>query len=199
MLRRGIVALVVTSLVVAGCSTQTDSSAVGRAVNATLTSTARDARPTSTAMPTRTPTPVPRCRMIYPPEGHTFEPFNPCDLDAMAAEDDALTSDPSNYDDEYEYDYEPSYCEIHDCSEPDYDQAVEEEAAMELTAEAEGDYVEAEPAGECDAAYPDFCIPPVWVYGDLECEDIDGSYFTVYDPDPHGFDADFDGVGCEWP
>ncbi len=51
----------------------------------------------------------------------------------------------------------------------------------------------------CDPAYPDFCIPPLEMVGDLDCDDVDGSYFTVYDPDPHGFDGDYDGVGCEWP
>jgi hypothetical protein len=49
----------------------------------------------------------------------------------------------------------------------------------------------------CDwASYPDFCIPPVWEVGDLTCADISGTWFTVYQPDPHGFDTDFDGYGC---
>jgi hypothetical protein len=55
---------------------------------------------------------------------------------------------------------------------------------------------DAEPA--CDPAYPDFCIappPPL-----LTCDDasLNGAHdFTVLDPDPHGFDADGDGIGCE--
>ena len=49
----------------------------------------------------------------------------------------------------------------------------------------------------CDwASYPDFCIPPVWEVGDLNCADITGMWFTVYQPDPHGFDSDYDGYGC---
>lgn len=51
------------------------------------------------------------------------------------------------------------------------------------------------PARKCDPAYPDFCIPPP--PPDLDCPDIGSSDFTVRPPDPHGFDADGDGVGCE--
>src|SRR5262245_18337803 len=49
----------------------------------------------------------------------------------------------------------------------------------------------------CDPAYPDFCIPPEDEVGDLNCSDINATNFTVLDPDPHGFDTDLDGVGCE--
>lgn len=49
--------------------------------------------------------------------------------------------------------------------------------------------------GNCDASYPDFCIPPP--PPDLNCGDISGRNFTVRRPDPHGFDTDHDGVGCE--
>ncbi len=51
---------------------------------------------------------------------------------------------------------------------------------------------------ECDAAYPDFCIPSP--PPDLDCGDapIAGhTGFTVLDPDPHGLDVDGDGIGCE--
>jgi hypothetical protein len=48
---------------------------------------------------------------------------------------------------------------------------------------------------DCDASYPDFCIPPP--PPDLDCPDINGTDFTVQGTDPHGFDADGDGVGCE--
>jgi hypothetical protein len=51
------------------------------------------------------------------------------------------------------------------------------------------------PTGNCDSAYPDFCIPPP--PPDLDCADIGVKDFTVRPPDPHGFDADGDGVGCE--
>lgn len=47
----------------------------------------------------------------------------------------------------------------------------------------------------CDESYPDVCIasyPP-----DLNCGDIIFSNFRVLQPDPHGFDRDGDGIGCE--
>jgi hypothetical protein len=49
--------------------------------------------------------------------------------------------------------------------------------------------------GACDPAYPDFCIPPP--PPDLDCRDIGIHNFTVRAPDPHHFDADHDGIGCE--
>jgi hypothetical protein len=49
----------------------------------------------------------------------------------------------------------------------------------------------------CDPSYPDFCIAPAYEVGDLDCPDIAGAYFTVIQPDGHGFDADYDGYGCE--
>ena len=52
-------------------------------------------------------------------------------------------------------------------------------------------------AGECDPSYPDVCIPPIEVTGDLDCGQIDYRRFQVIPPDPHGFDAEGDGVGCE--
>ena len=52
-------------------------------------------------------------------------------------------------------------------------------------------------AQSCDPSYPDFCIQPPYEVGDLDCYQIAGAYFTVYQPDPHGFDADYDGYGCE--
>ena len=47
----------------------------------------------------------------------------------------------------------------------------------------------------CDPAYPDFCIPPP--PPDLNCSDIPQKNFTVLPPDPHGFDGDKNGFGCE--
>ena len=51
------------------------------------------------------------------------------------------------------------------------------------------------PAQNCDPSYPDFCIPPP--PPDLDCDEVNGSNFTVLPPDPHGFDGNSDGVGCE--
>lgn len=48
---------------------------------------------------------------------------------------------------------------------------------------------------QCDSSYPDFCIPPT--PPDLNCSDIPQKNFTVLQPDPHGFDGDQDGIGCE--
>jgi hypothetical protein len=41
------------------------------------------------------------------------------------------------------------------------------------------------------------CIPPD--LPDLDCQDIEPEFksFPVLPPDPHGFDGDNDGVGCE--
>jgi hypothetical protein len=51
------------------------------------------------------------------------------------------------------------------------------------------------PTGNCDPAYPDFCIPPP--PPDLDCPDIGRHNFTVRQPDPHHFDRDQNGIGCE--
>jgi PKD repeat protein len=48
---------------------------------------------------------------------------------------------------------------------------------------------------ECDPSYPDLCIPPP--PPNLNCDDISARNFEVLPPDPHGFDADNDGIGCE--
>ena len=48
---------------------------------------------------------------------------------------------------------------------------------------------------KCDASYPSVCIPPL--PPDLDCGDIKHRRFEVRQPDPHGFDADKDGIGCE--
>ena len=47
----------------------------------------------------------------------------------------------------------------------------------------------------CDASYPDVCIasPPP----DLNCDDIPDKSFKVVPSDPHGFDSEGDGIGCE--
>lgn len=47
----------------------------------------------------------------------------------------------------------------------------------------------------CDPSYPTVCIPPP--PPDLDCGEIEFRNFTVLPPDPHGFDTDNDGIGCE--
>lgn len=48
---------------------------------------------------------------------------------------------------------------------------------------------------DCSPAYPDVCIPAP--PPDLDCGDIPFRRFAVRPPDPHRFDLDFDGIGCE--
>jgi len=49
--------------------------------------------------------------------------------------------------------------------------------------------------GNCDPSYPGVCIAPA--PPDLDCGDIPYRRFQVLPPDPHKFDRDGDGVGCE--
>lgn len=52
------------------------------------------------------------------------------------------------------------------------------------------------PSGvECSPAYPNVCIPPP--PPDLDCGDVPYRRFSVLPPDPHRFDGDHDGIGCE--
>jgi len=52
-----------------------------------------------------------------------------------------------------------------------------------------------ETSGNCDPAYPDICLHPS--PPDLDCKDIQFRRFRVLQPDPHNFDRDQDGIGCE--
>ncbi len=47
----------------------------------------------------------------------------------------------------------------------------------------------------CDPSYPDVCVTPYPI--DLDCDEISYSNFRVIGNDPHGFDRDNDGIGCE--
>lgn len=51
------------------------------------------------------------------------------------------------------------------------------------------------PTRNCDPSYPTLCIP--LNSPDLNCPDIQIKNFPVLPPDPHGFDRDRDGIGCE--
>lgn len=51
------------------------------------------------------------------------------------------------------------------------------------------------PSLNCHPSYPDVCIP--YPPPDLDCGDIPYRRFRVLPPDPHGFDGDNDGIGCE--
>jgi hypothetical protein len=50
-------------------------------------------------------------------------------------------------------------------------------------------------SGSCHPAYPGVCIPPP--PPDLDCPDIPYRNFQVLPPDPHDFDGEGDGLGCE--
>ena len=49
--------------------------------------------------------------------------------------------------------------------------------------------------GNCDPAYPTVCIPSA--PPDLDCGGVPHRRFEVRAPDPHGFDGNDDGIGCE--
>jgi hypothetical protein len=51
------------------------------------------------------------------------------------------------------------------------------------------------PASNCHPSYPTVCIPPP--PPDLDCGDIPYRRFRVVGSDPHRFDGDNDGIGCE--
>jgi micrococcal nuclease len=48
---------------------------------------------------------------------------------------------------------------------------------------------------QCDPSFPTVCIPPP--PPDLDCGDIPYRSFKVLPPDPHHFDGDKNGIGCE--
>ena len=51
------------------------------------------------------------------------------------------------------------------------------------------------PPSNCDSSYPGVCIPPP--PPDLDCGEISERGFAVVGSDPHNFDGDHDGIGCE--
>ena len=48
---------------------------------------------------------------------------------------------------------------------------------------------------KCSSAYPEKCIPPPPPR--LTCKDVGQKNFLVLPPDPHNFDPDGNGIGCE--
>lgn len=57
------------------------------------------------------------------------------------------------------------------------------------------DYTSPIQENNCDSSYPNVCIAPY--PPDLDCGEIGYSNFKVIGDDPHGFDGDKDGIGCE--
>lgn len=73
-------------------------------------------------------------------------------------------------------------------------------AVLGLTAATLGPAPHAAVQQRCHASYPDFCIPSP--PPDLDCPQITGRKpfrvrHDVANPDPHAFDRDRDGRGCE--
>lgn len=60
---------------------------------------------------------------------------------------------------------------------------------------AKGTKVNHTTAKQCDPSYPTICLRPG--APDLNCRDIGFANFRVVGNDPHKFDRDGDGVGCE--
>ena len=56
-------------------------------------------------------------------------------------------------------------------------------------------YVAPPAQSNCHPSYPDVCIP--YPPPDLDCGDIPYRRFRVVGSDPHHFDGDHDGIGCE--
>jgi micrococcal nuclease len=59
-----------------------------------------------------------------------------------------------------------------------------------------GSRTQSRPAHRCDPSYPTVCIPSP--PPDLDCADVlPRRHFRVVGRDPHHFDGDHDGIGCE--
>jgi len=76
------------------------------------------------------------------------------------------------------------FCDISEFGNSDW--AIKHGCKSKVTTQTQND---------CDPSYPDFCIPSS--PPDLDCGDISQKRFTVLQPDPHRFDGDKDGIGCE--
>jgi hypothetical protein len=67
--------------------------------------------------------------------------------------------------------------------------------AQEGSGQTQGSQSDSNPQEGCDSSYPDICVT---IYSaKLSCGDIPFRNFKVLLPDPHGFDSDGDGIGCE--
>lgn len=73
--------------------------------------------------------------------------------------------------------------------------AITPEESSSLSSSDASEPVSSPSSGNCDPSYPDACIPSP--PPDLDCSDVSQKRFTVAGSDPHGFDRDGDGVGCE--
>jgi hypothetical protein len=77
--------------------------------------------------------------------------------------------------------------------EREAEKQAEREAEEAAEIEEEEEFFEEEGGGGCDPNYSG-CVP---VYPpDVDCAEVGGSV-SSYGTDPHGLDADGDGIGCE--
>jgi hypothetical protein len=65
----------------------------------------------------------------------------------------------------------------------------------EDSGQTQGSQFDSNPQEGCDSSYPEICITTY--SAKLSCGDIPFRNFKVLLPDPHGFDSDGDGIGCE--
>jgi hypothetical protein len=70
-----------------------------------------------------------------------------------------------------------------------------DENTIELTQQQDPTPIRLMRSGACDPYYPTVCIPPP--PPDLDCDDISFRNFSVIEGEPHNFDTDHDGIGCE--
>jgi len=101
--------------------------------------------------------------------------------------------DPQYYVDRYNN--EPIYKEWFDSNFPEYNSIYEAVGLNKPTIAPQQTPEPEHTQSNCDSSYPDVCIPPY--PPDLDCGEIGYSNFRVIQPDPHGFDGDGDGIGCE--
>ena len=109
------------------------------------------------------------------------ECVNPCEIDPSLPEcDDPCTVDPS-----------AEGCDpcLIDSSLPECDPCIEDPSLPEC------EPLPPPPDKDCHPSYPGRCIPPP--PPNLNCDDISFHNFKVIGSDPHGFDGDNDGIGCE--
>lgn len=89
-----------------------------------------------------------------------------------------------------------AYYASHPAAQPDLDPNGDGRACEVYFGVDQQPVAPAGPAGGgCDPSYPDVCIPPY--PPDLDCPQVGYVGFHVVGPDPHGFDRDRDGIGCE--
>ena len=67
--------------------------------------------------------------------------------------------------------------------------------AEEDSGQTQGSQSDSNTQEGCDSSYPEICITTY--SAKLSCGDIPFRNFKVLLPDPHGFDSDGDGIGCE--